>query len=71
MKAQENQSEYKHVYWKKSKVRKHSCWQWHKIINGTEISKSGFKTDREAALHLDKALIDRGLEPINILIRKK
>jgi hypothetical protein len=29
-----------------------------------------FKTEREAALYVDKVLINKGKEPVNILVRK-
>ena len=32
--------------------------------------KGNFKTEREAAIFCDKALINQGKEPVNILVRK-
>ena len=32
--------------------------------------KTGFKTEREAALWVDKMLLSKGKEPVNILKRK-
>ena len=51
-------------------MRKKSSWIWSKVIDGNKIMKAGFKTEREAAVALDKAMIERGLKPINIFIKK-
>ena len=36
----------------------------------TGVSKIGYKTEREAAIVVDKYLIGKGKEPVNILKRK-
>jgi len=35
-----------------------------------DVSKKGYKTEREAAIAADKILIKKGKEPVNILVRK-
>lgn len=39
-------------------------------INMTGISKAKFDTERQAAIAVDKLLIKKGKEPVNILVRK-
>ncbi len=41
------------------------------VVNMKGITKSPFKTEREAAIAVDKILIKKGKEPVNILIRSK
>ena len=41
---------------------------WHTEIKG--VSKKKYDTEREAAIAVDKWLIGKGKEPVNILIRK-
>ena len=41
------------------------------VVRMQGIGRSGFDTEREAAIAADKILIQRGKEPVNILIRKK
>jgi len=66
----EKKSIYKNVYWQKNAIRKWSLWRWHIQIGGKKYFKTCFKTEREAALSLDKALIEKGLTPINIFIKR-
>lgn len=40
---------------------------WRGAIYG---SGKNFKTEREAAIYIDKRLIEKGKEPVNILVRK-
>jgi len=40
-------------------------WQGKRFKNGSMV-----KSEREAGLNVDKQLIAKGLEPINILVRK-
>ena len=44
-------------------------WRYQVTVNGKRWYKC-FKTEKEAALALDKQLLTQGLEPINILKRK-
>jgi len=39
-------------------------------INMKGISKAKFDTERQAAIAVDKLLIGKGKEPVNILVRK-
>ena len=39
------------------------------VIRG--VSKIGYKTEKEAAIAVDKYLIRKGKEPVNVLKRKK
>lgn len=55
---------YKHVL--KTEVNGHVYYR----INIKGVSKIGYKTEREAALAVDKYLINKGKEPVNILVRK-
>jgi hypothetical protein len=41
---------------------------WHVQMNG--IGRDKFPTERDAAIAVDKLLISKGKEPINILKRK-
>lgn len=62
----------------KSKYKYVSCqelngelvWRGVFLKNGSGNGKT-FKTEREAALYVDKKLIEQGKEPVNILVRKK
>ena len=64
-----------HKYQKKSSkykyVGKYICEKgvvkWRTMISTTGFS---FDTEREAAMCVDKILIARGKEPVNILVRK-
>tara|TARA_B100000780_G_scaffold237173_1_gene178173 strand:- start:5663 stop:5875 length:213 start_codon:yes stop_codon:yes gene_type:complete len=58
-------SMYKHV----ASVRNNNIQSWYINING--VSKSKFDTERKAAIAVDKLLIGRGKEPVNILTRLK
>lgn len=55
---------YKYVL--KTEVNDNVYWR----VNITGVSKIGYKTEREAALVVDKYLISKGKEPVNILVRK-
>jgi hypothetical protein len=57
-------TKYKHVL--KTEVNDNVYWR----VNITGVSKIGYKTEREAALVVDKYLISKGKEPVNILVRK-
>jgi hypothetical protein len=57
-------TKYKHVL--KTEVNDNIYWR----VNVTGVSKIGYKTEREAALVVDKYLISKGKEPVNILVRK-
>ena len=57
-------TKYKHVL----KTEVNDKVYWRVIISG--VSKIGYKTEREAALVVDKYLISKGKEPVNILVRK-
>ncbi len=39
-------------------------------INMEGVSKAKFDTERQAAIAIDKLLISKGKEPVNILVRK-
>jgi hypothetical protein len=58
-------SQYKHV----ASIKPNDCRQWY--VNMKGVSRSKFKTEREAAIAVDKLLIGRGKEPVNILTRAK
>jgi len=58
-------SMYKHV----ASVRTNNIQRWYINIHG--VSRSKFDTEREAAIAVDKLLIGRGKEPVNILTRAK
>jgi hypothetical protein len=55
---------YKHV--SKTEVNDNIYWR----VMMTGVSRIGYKTEREAALVVDKYLISKGKEPVNILKRK-
>jgi hypothetical protein len=61
-------SEYCGVTGKKDRDK--IVWRARLQYKGTIKSKSGFKTDREAAIFYDKMCINAGIEPVNILKRK-
>jgi len=56
---------YRHV----ASVRTNNIQRWYINIHG--VSRSKFDTEREAAIAVDKLLIGRGKEPVNILTRAK
>jgi hypothetical protein len=58
-------SQYKHVEIVKSGERIYYR------VSMPGVGKSGFSTEREAALAADKLLIKKGKEPVNILKRKE
>ena len=39
-------------------------------VEMTGVSRDSFKTERAAAIAVDKILISKGKEPVNILVRK-
>ena len=47
-----------------------NLFRYQKVILGQTYMCSGFSTAREAAVALDKKLIDLNQEPINVLKRK-
>jgi hypothetical protein len=57
-------SKYKYV--QNLKVDGKDVW----CINMLGISKAKFDTERNAAIAVDKLLISKGREPVNILVRK-
>ena len=58
-------SEYKHV----ASIMTSSVRHWY--INMKGVSRSKFDTERKAAIAVDKLLIGRGKEPVNVLTRAK
>ena len=56
-------SKYKYV----SQIETAGNVWWRGVIYGNGKS---FKTEREAAIYIDKRLIEKGKEPVNILVRK-
>lgn len=65
--------EYKNIYFKKNckNSRNKGSWIFNKTIKDKLFKREGFKTEREAAIALDKALMLNGHKPINIFISKK
>lgn len=62
-------SKYKGVTWSLASG-KYEIWTASKMYKGKKYQKT-FKNEREAALAYDKFCISFGLEPVNILKRKK
>ena len=62
---------FKNVYILKSRKNETLIYKGAIVINGKLKQKLDFKTEREAALFVDKALISFNKEPINILKRKQ
>jgi len=58
-------SEYKHV----ASIKTSNDQRW--FVNMRGVSRTKFDTEREAAIAVDKLLIGRGKEPVNILTRAK
>ena len=56
-------SKYKYV----SQIETAGVKWWRGAIYG---SGKNFKTERKAAIYVDKRLIEKGKEPVNILVRK-
>lgn len=50
----------------KTEVNEKTYWR----VNMRGVSKIGYETEREAAMVVDKYLIRKGKEPVNILKRK-
>lgn len=46
-----------------------TMWRGMFYKNGSRNGKS-FETEREAAIYVDKKLLEQGKEPVNILVRK-
>lgn len=64
---------YKNIYFMKRSANVMSnpgSWIFNKTIGGKLYKKVNFKTDKEAAIALDKALMLDGKKPINIFIKK-
>jgi hypothetical protein len=59
-------SKYKHV----SGMCNNTEGKVHWFVKKAGVSASKFETERGAAIAVDKLLISKGLEPINILKRK-
>lgn len=49
---------------------KNGSWGWAKNINKHKCGKQGYKTSKEAAVALDKKLMEAGLLPINVFKNK-
>lgn len=62
--AKYSKSKYKYV--KKCEWNHKVYWQ----LNYANYSMKGYSTEREAAIVIDKILIEQGKEPVNILVRK-
>lgn len=64
-------SKYKYVYWNESYKAKRYGKQWQAYYKneGRNFTRY-FKTDREAAIAIDKYFLSIGKEPVNILKRK-
>ena len=58
-------SEYKHV----ASINTSSAQRWY--VNMKGVGRNKFDTEREAAIAVDKLLIGRGKEPVNVLTRAK
>lgn len=56
-------SKYKYV----SQIELSTGKWWRGVIYGNGKS---FRAEREAAIYIDKRLIEKGKEPVNILVRK-
>jgi hypothetical protein len=59
-----NKSKYKGVS-EYATTRENTVW-----LGQLGLKKKMFDTEREAALFVDKKLIEKGKEPVNILVRK-
>jgi hypothetical protein len=62
--AKYSSSQYKYI--KKCEWNDKVYWQ----LNYPNVSMKGYDTEREAAIAIDKILISKGKEPVNILVRK-
>ena len=65
-------SKYKHVYYRKHNnnlKELNKKWTGQKSVRGV-VKQKWFKTEREAAVYIDKLLISEGLEPVNIFVKK-
>ena len=56
-------SQYKHVAGRTNTTKGAIYW----VVNIGGVSRDSFKTEREAAIAVDKYLISKGKEPVNIL----
>ena len=63
-------SENGYFYVKKKKMRTNEFWEA-KITNRIINYRSNHKTEKEAAIAVDKILIKNGYEPINVLKQKQ
>ncbi len=59
-----NGSKYKYVRY--SQVNDKGYWR----LNYPGVSQISYPTERDAAIAIDKYLISKGKEPVNILVRK-
>ena len=64
-KCKGKKSKYKYVYGIQPDGDR---WYWQLRLKG--VSNKCYDTEREAALVVDKYLISKGKEPVNILVRK-
>lgn len=68
----EFKSKYKHVYRLINRKDGSYIFQGNKRRTKlTSASAKQFNTEREAALYVDKCLIEQKKDPVNILVRKK
>ena len=63
---------YNNIYFVKTagSMSHKGSWMYFKQVKNKRYKRMGFKTEREAAIALDKALIEDGNKPINIFIKK-
>ena len=62
--AKHIKSKYKHV--RGINVSDNIYW----CVKMKGVAETTFKTEKEAAIAVDKKLISRGKEPVNVLVRK-
>jgi hypothetical protein len=62
-------SKYKYVVFLRSTVKSEGLGYY--TINIRGVTKKLYKTEREAAVAVDKYLIGKGKEPVNILVRRE
>jgi len=66
MKPWHKNSKYRYVQGLVDKRTNRVRW----VVHMKGIGRNGFDTEREAAIAADKILIEKGKEPVNILVRK-
>ena len=54
-----------------ARIRTQLANNFYWVVNMPGVSKAHFKTEREAAIAVDKLLIKKGKAPVNILVPKK